>query len=427
MFASLSQFQSWFDFDPSTFDDREGQQHIINAERDHLLVTKLHSILRPFVLRRIKADVLPNLMEKKEYTLYVPMTPLQRLYYLSILDGSMRSIVSSSTQQRRTHINLRNVLMQLRKVCNHPYLLLSDDEEAKLGTDLELRAHHMPHALSMASCMPQESKNNNDDAILDLADLMEDIPIAKLHAHLNKRSKLAVREEEEEELLGPMSEEEGDGEDEEDGEFKAPTAAASRRRRSHTDATSEDAQQPEFETITARNKRRKLAASLAPLREAAAASSADSTSHADSDLSFADDPHRLIRVCGKLLLLQSLLPALRSRGSRVLIFSQMTSVLDVLEDFLETIGAGSEFQYCRIDGSTSAKERARQMEVFNKDESYFIFLLSTRAGGLGLNLAAADTVILYDTDWNPHCVRQHNVNTDMSLGCAIRLFSERQT
>ena len=82
----------------------------------------------------------------------------------------------------------------------------------------------------------------------------------------------------------------------------------------------------------------------------------------------------------------------------MLIFSQMTRVLDILEDYMEF----RNYQYCRIDGQTAGEDRDSAIESFNAPDSpIFAFLLSTRAGGLGINLATADTVILYDSDWNP--------------------------
>ncbi|XP_068661697.1 ISWI chromatin-remodeling complex ATPase CHR11-like isoform X2 [Aristolochia californica] len=106
----------------------------------------------------------------------------------------------------------------------------------------------------------------------------------------------------------------------------------------------------------------------------------------------------LITNAGKMVLLDKLLPKLKERDSRVLIFSQMTRLLDILEDYLMFRG----YQYCRIDGNTGGDDRDASIEVFNQPGSEkFIFLLSTRAGGLGINLATADVVILYDSDWNP--------------------------
>ncbi|XVF28377.1 hypothetical protein REPUB_Repub15cG0024300 [Reevesia pubescens] len=106
----------------------------------------------------------------------------------------------------------------------------------------------------------------------------------------------------------------------------------------------------------------------------------------------------LVTNAGKMVLLDKLLPKLKERDSRVLIFSQMTRLLDILEDYLMYRG----YLYCRIDGNTGGEDRDAFIEAFNKPGSEkFVFLLSTRAGGLGINLATADVVILYDSDWNP--------------------------
>ncbi|KAK4477886.1 hypothetical protein RD792_017151 [Penstemon davidsonii] len=106
----------------------------------------------------------------------------------------------------------------------------------------------------------------------------------------------------------------------------------------------------------------------------------------------------LIENAGKMVLLDKLLHKLKERDSRVLIFSQMTRLLDILEDYLLYRG----YLYCRIDGNTGGEDRDASIEAFNKPGSEkFVFLLSTRAGGLGINLATADVVILYDSDWNP--------------------------
>ncbi|KAK4855585.1 hypothetical protein QYF36_008731 [Acer negundo] len=106
----------------------------------------------------------------------------------------------------------------------------------------------------------------------------------------------------------------------------------------------------------------------------------------------------LITNAGKMVLLDKLLPKLKERDSRVLIFSQMTRLLDILEDYLMFRG----YLYCRIDGNTGGEDRDASIESFNTPGSEkFVFLLSTRAGGLGINLATADVVILYDSDWNP--------------------------
>merc|ERR1712110_1147881 len=93
------------------------------------------------------------------------------------------------------------------------------------------------------------------------------------------------------------------------------------------------------------------------------------------------------------------LPKLKASGHRVLMFCQMTQCMTIIEDYFNYKG----YKFLRLDGMTKADDRAEQLKVFNDPNSeYFIFLLSTRAGGLGLNLQTADTVIIFDSDWNPH-------------------------
>ncbi|KAI4180548.1 MAG: hypothetical protein L6R41_007174, partial [Letrouitia leprolyta] len=106
----------------------------------------------------------------------------------------------------------------------------------------------------------------------------------------------------------------------------------------------------------------------------------------------------LVTSSGKLMLLDSLLKKLQKDGHRVLIFSQMVKMLDILQDYMKYRG----YQFQRLDGTVPSAQRTQAMEHFNKPDSPdFCFLLSTRAGGLGINLMTADTVILFDSDWNP--------------------------
>ncbi|KAG9096339.1 hypothetical protein FRC06_008763 [Ceratobasidium sp. 370] len=112
---------------------------------------------------------------------------------------------------------------------------------------------------------------------------------------------------------------------------------------------------------------------------------------------YTTDEH-LINNAGKMVILDKLLKHLKSKGSRVLIFSQMSRVLDILEDYC----LFRSYQYCRIDGGTAHEDRIAAIDEYNKPGSEkFIFLLTTRAGGLGINLTTADIVVLYDSDWNP--------------------------
>ena len=106
----------------------------------------------------------------------------------------------------------------------------------------------------------------------------------------------------------------------------------------------------------------------------------------------------LVESSGKMLILESLVPYLFSKGHKVLIFSQFKTQLDILEDWASLI---HKWSVCRIDGQTKQEDRRAMIKDFNTDPSVQLFLLSTRAGGQGINLVAADTVILFDSDWNP--------------------------
>ncbi|KAI8923627.1 SNF2 family N-terminal domain-containing protein [Entophlyctis helioformis] len=117
---------------------------------------------------------------------------------------------------------------------------------------------------------------------------------------------------------------------------------------------------------------------------------------------YTTDQH-IVDNAGKMVLLDKLLQRLKAQGSRVLLFSQMSRVLDILEDYCAWKG----YDYCRLDGTTAHDVRVTSIDEFNKpDSTKFIFLLTTRAGGLGINLATADTVVMYDNDWNPQVVTE---------------------
>ncbi|XP_017205224.1 probable global transcription activator SNF2L1 isoform X4 [Oryctolagus cuniculus] len=238
VFNSADDFDSWFDTK--------------NCLGDQKLVERLHSVLKPFLLRRIKTDVEKSLPPKKEIKIYLGLSKMQREWYTKIL---MKDIDVLNSSGKMDKMRLLNILMQLRKCCNHPYLF--------------------------------------------------------------------------------------------DGAEPGPP--------------------------------------------------------------YTTDEH-IVNNSGKMLVLDKLLAKLKEQGSRVLIFSQMTRLLDILEDYCMWRG----YEYCRLDGQTPHEEREDKflevellgqreaIEAFNvPNSSKFIFMLSTRAGGLGINLASADVVILYDSDWNP--------------------------
>lgn len=112
---------------------------------------------------------------------------------------------------------------------------------------------------------------------------------------------------------------------------------------------------------------------------------------------FVPDKESLISDAGKLSVLDTLLAKLKAEGHRVLIYSQMTRMIDLLEEYMWH----RKHTYMRLDGSSKISDRRDMVADFQSRSDIFVFLLSTRAGGLGINLTAADTVIFYDSDWNP--------------------------
>lgn len=109
------------------------------------------------------------------------------------------------------------------------------------------------------------------------------------------------------------------------------------------------------------------------------------------------DPAKLLTDSGKLQTLDILLKRLRAENHRVLLFAQMTKMLNILEDYMNY----RKYRYLRLDGSSTIMDRRDMVRDFQHRSDIFVFLLSTRAGGLGINLTAADTVIFYESDWNP--------------------------
>ncbi|XP_014846013.1 PREDICTED: chromodomain-helicase-DNA-binding protein 4 isoform X1 [Poecilia mexicana] len=209
-------------------------------------IKKLHDMLGPHMLRRLKADVFKHMPSKTELIVRVELSPMQKKYYKFILTKNFEAL---NTKGGGNQVSLLNVVMDLKKCCNHPYLFPAAAMEAP----------KMPNGMYDGSALTKSS--------------------------------------------------------------------------------------------------------------------------------------------GKLMLLQKMMRKLKEGGHRVLIFSQMTKMLDLLEDFLENEG----YKYERIDGGITGGMRQEAIDRFNAPGAQqFAFLLSTRAGGLGINLATADTVIIYDSDWNPH-------------------------
>ncbi|KAK1691456.1 SNF2 family domain-containing protein [Colletotrichum godetiae] len=243
IFKSATTFDEWFN---TPFANTGGQDKMELTEEEQILVIRrLHKVLRPFLLRRLKKDVEKDLPDKTEKVIKCKFSALQSKLYKQMVTHN-RILVSDGQGGKAGARGLSNMIMQLRKLCNHPFVF-----------------------------------------------------------------------DEVENLMNPMS--------------------------------------------------------------------------ISNDL--------LWRTAGKFELLDRILPKYKATGHRVLMFFQMTAIMDIMEDYLRY----RNLKYLRLDGTTKSDERSDLLREFNAPNSdYFMFLLSTRAGGLGLNLQTADTVIIYDSDWNPH-------------------------
>ncbi|XP_074603236.1 SWI/SNF-related matrix-associated actin-dependent regulator of chromatin subfamily A member 2-like isoform X2 [Brevipalpus obovatus] len=250
IFKCCNTFEQWFNAPFAT----TGEKVELNEEETVLIIRRLHKVLRPFLLRRLKKEVESQLPEKVEYVVKCDMSALQKVVYrhmqtkgIMLTDGSEKDKRGKGGAQ-----SLMNSIMQLRKICNHPFMF-----------------QHIEEAIAE-------------------------------HSNLNSNI-----------VNGPD----------------------------------------------------------------------------------------LYRSGGKFELLDRILPKLKATNHRVLLFCQMTTLMTIMEDYFNY----RNFTYLRLDGTTKAEDRGTLLAKFNEPNSeYFIFMLSTRAGGLGLNLQAADTVIIFDSDWNPH-------------------------
>ncbi|KAG0241621.1 hypothetical protein BGW41_005637 [Actinomortierella wolfii] len=364
IFDDLEIFQEWFDF--SDLNAKEGQDRILGEESQNGIVSSLHWILKPFLLRRVKTDVEHSLPKKKEYIVYAPMTPIQKEWYEAVLSRDIRHFLISK----------------------------------KMG---ESEAQHDKGTDSSESTDVESLKGTGSETTTLVQDDAEDAEI---------------------DLTGSV-----DGEDEEQKstdeavEAKAPrrTNRTTTMPKSYTEKSDraffKDLENNEPTTSPEMSALEKLKAARAvDLRKATKAVVNMRLSNIVMQLrkvcnhpflfDWPIDPKtrmpvlddNLLSASGKMLVLNRLLPALFERGHKVLIFSQFTTMLDIIQDWAEL---HMQYRCCRIDGTVSQESRRQQIVEFNTSPDLKLFLLSTRAGGLGINLTSADTVIIFDSDWNP--------------------------
>ncbi|KAH8274923.1 hypothetical protein KR018_008475, partial [Drosophila ironensis] len=237
-------------------------------------IQRAKRIMKPFVLRRLKKDVLNNLPKKLSLVEKVPMSKKQKQYYHELVEyySNNKGEVCSSSERSGIAI-----MMEMRRIANHPLLMrhyFTDDNLRKFARRLAVASTY---------------KKTNEQYIFEELAVMSDFQVYQL---CNKHELFDVK-----------------------------------------------------------------------------------------------IPDKLICESGKFQYLDALLPKLREEGHRVLLFSQFTMMLDIVEEYLRIRNHG----FCRLDGSTAVKERQDLITDFNGDNEIFVFLLSTKAGGVGINLTAADT------------------------------------
>ncbi|ORX56285.1 hypothetical protein DM01DRAFT_1017625 [Hesseltinella vesiculosa] len=328
IFDSLDMFESWFNF--SDINEKSGQERIMKEEQEDQIITSLHSILKPFLLRRLKTDVEHSLPKKKEYLLYAPLTVPQKNLYDALIKRNIRDYL---IKRKTTTIDENLPTMHVSKENSTP------SDETDNGDDTKSSQPRKSHRALKAVTYKEQSD----------------------HAYFNSIEK---------------------------GDTQAITAndIATNRQKSELKNAIKHVNSLHLQNL------------VMQLRKVC--------NHpflfdwpVDLSTNMPILNNDLAAQSGKVLLLDRLLPALFERGHKVLIFSQMTKMLDILEDWATVL---KQWPICRLDGSVSQESRREQIDAFNQaDSEYKLFLLSTRAGGLGINLTSADTVIIFDSDWNP--------------------------
>lgn len=426
-------------------------------------VAKLHTLLRPFILRRLKSEVETQLPGKFEHVVYCKLSKRQRFLY----DEFMSRASTKEALTSGGYLGVVNTLMQLRKVCNHPDLfevrpvrtsfamersVLSDYEPAELivrkrllerTDELDLQpfnlfsredesawvcksrraldaTSHLPHEViqtkgrkpqlpkldtrtlegwtkyraymdhkaSMARWGSLRQVNQARCAVAPvygstLLDTLRCLPNKLLPGDLTIRSRNDLIDS-----------------------FTPPVAPLihSFQERAKQVSRLVDYYAVMPPNVVARDLPRYALPGLTPDAHPDLLEPDFDTLHQSTvKLQIAFPDLSLLQYdCGKLQKLDEMLRDLKAGGHRVLIFTQMTRVLDILEMFLSYNG----HRYLRLDGSTKIEDRQIITERFNSDSRIFCFIASSRSGGVGINLTGADTVFFYDSDWNPSMDRQ---------------------
>jgi ATP-dependent DNA helicase len=353
VFNDLDSFESWFDFS-SVLEDRTNSDGKA-AKRKNNLVSTMHAILKPFLLRRVKTDVESSLPKKREYILYAPLTPEQKDLYREILSGTSRSYLEGKAVER---IEARSRTTSLKRKANN-------SGRSTPAKSVKPSRDSTPASATSATGSTRRGRKAARTSYKDISDREFNSKLRRLEngqddsTDVDDEETIPISSEEQEEISRGQN-------------LKAAKKEIANKK----------LQNPIMQARLACNSPHNF---YWPWQ---------ATDEADA----LDLDETLVTASGKMLLLDRLLPRLFALGHKVLIFSQFKTTLDIIQSYASYLRS---WACCRIDGSISQSERSEQIKAFNTDEEYKLFLLSTRAGGQGINLVAADTVILFDSDWNP--------------------------
>ncbi|XP_072293068.1 lymphocyte-specific helicase-like [Eucyclogobius newberryi] len=299
VFDDLKSFESWFDID--SLGEAES---LVASEREHNILSMLHQILTPFLLRRLKSDVTLEVPPKKEIIVYAPLTAKQEALYMAVVNRTIAKMLGQEKTEDPVVLTSKGrPKRRSRRAVDY------SETDKETGSDLEKYLERL---------QKEQEQSLSGSSVVDVQSPLDAQINLKLQNILMLLKKCCNHPYLVEYPLDPATQ-----------EFKID--------------------------------------------------------------------EQLVQTSGKFQILDRLLPALKKRGHKVLIFSQMTSILDLLMDYCYL----RDFQYSRLDGSMAYTDREENITKFFEDSEVFLFLLSTRAGGLGINLTAADTVIIFDSDWNP--------------------------
>ncbi|KAG5996301.1 hypothetical protein E4U43_002892 [Claviceps pusilla] len=427
IFTDWEAFESWFDF--SDLQDEKSTEEFIADQMKQDLVKKIHLILQPLLLRRIKQDVAAYLPKKREYVLFAPMTKEQtdlynvftdkevdtRAYLEQKVTDQINSAIPSGQPTRPSSRSSSRVVKSSKKDAKVDESMLSLPlRQSPRGKKTENKSVAVPNAfaLMMGKRSASKARTRDNGAPTTPAATKSSKTSSKrksppTSAKSDMKSARSSRTSTPASARGrtrqakSYTEADSDEEGLSDDAFEAKLAdeLASEDEQDEADELRSPEEIERVETLELAKKQlaqKKLGNPLVQLRLVCNSPHNFYNPWATSTNVPIDET--IVTSSGKMLLLDRLLTRLFQDGHKVLLFSQFKTQLDILEDYARELRG---WHVCRIDGSVAQDERRQQIHDFNTNRDYNLFLLSTRAGGQGINLASADTVILFDSDFNP--------------------------